>query len=100
MKKAYKKINELAEKYRDYTAQNLSNLVKIKSLSMQEKEVQIELKRQMEEAGFDVSGKMLASGSATVSSYLVLSLSGYNKGIYLVKMKAGNKIYSGKIIKQ
>ncbi len=53
MKEVYKKINELAEKYRDYTAQNLSNLVKIKSLSMQEKEVQIELKRQMEEAGFD-----------------------------------------------
>ncbi len=47
------KINELAEKYRDYTANNLSKLVKIKSLSMQEKEVQLELKRQMEEAGFD-----------------------------------------------
>jgi putative selenium metabolism hydrolase len=47
------KINELAEKYRDYTAKNLSKLVKIKSLSMQEKEVQVELKRQMEEAGFD-----------------------------------------------
>ncbi len=53
MKDIYKKINELAEKYRDYTAQNLSKLIKIKSLSMQEKEVQHELKRQMEEAGFD-----------------------------------------------
>jgi putative selenium metabolism hydrolase len=48
-----KKINELAEKYKDYTAQNLSKLVQIKSVSMQEKEVQAELKRQMEEAGFD-----------------------------------------------
>ncbi len=48
-----KKINELAEKYRMYTAENLSKLVKIKSLSCGEKEVQLELKRQMEEAGFD-----------------------------------------------
>lgn len=47
------KINELAEKYRMYTAKNLSKLVKIKSLSMGEKEVQNELKRQLEEAGFD-----------------------------------------------
>ncbi len=48
-----KKINELAEKYKDYTAANLSKLVKIKSTSMKEKEVQLELKRQMVEAGFD-----------------------------------------------
>jgi len=53
MKDIYSKINELAEKYRDYTAQNLSKLIKIKSLSLGEKEVQLELKRQMEEAGFD-----------------------------------------------
>jgi putative selenium metabolism hydrolase len=53
MKEIDEKINELAEKYRDYTASNLSKLVKIKSLSTQEKEVQLELKRQMEEAGFD-----------------------------------------------
>jgi putative selenium metabolism hydrolase len=53
MKEIAKKINELAEKYKDYTANNLSKLVKIKSLSMEEKEVQYELKRQMEEAGFD-----------------------------------------------
>lgn len=46
-------IKSLSEKYRDYTAKNLSNLVKIKSLSTQEKEVQFELKRQMEEAKFD-----------------------------------------------
>jgi putative selenium metabolism hydrolase len=49
----FNKINELSEKYRDYTAQNLSKLVKIKSLSMGEEKVQLELKRQMEEAGFD-----------------------------------------------
>ena len=53
MEEIFKKINELSEKYRDYTAENLSRLVKIKSLSMQEKDVQQELKRQMEKAGFD-----------------------------------------------
>ncbi len=53
MKEIAEKINELAEKYKDYTANNLSKLVKIKSLSMEEKEVQYELKSQMEEAGFD-----------------------------------------------
>jgi len=53
MDNIYSKINELAEKYRDYTAENLSKLVKLKSLSTEEKEVQYELKRQMEEAGFD-----------------------------------------------
>ncbi|MDD2386289.1 MAG: YgeY family selenium metabolism-linked hydrolase [Bacteroidales bacterium] len=47
------KIRELSDKYSSYTAENLSKLVKIKSLSAQEKDVQIELKRQMEEAGFD-----------------------------------------------
>ena len=53
MEDTFKKIRELSEKYRDDTARNLSKLVKIKSLSTQEKEVQQELKRQMEEAGFD-----------------------------------------------
>ena len=53
MDETFSKINDLAEKYRDYTAKNLSKLVQIKSLSTQEKEVQLELKRQMEEAGFD-----------------------------------------------
>ncbi len=53
MEERFKKINELSEKYRDYTAENLSRLVKINSLSMQEKDVQQELKHQMEVAGFD-----------------------------------------------
>lgn len=53
MQNKTKQILELAEKYRDYTAENLSKLVKIKSVSLEEKEVQLELKRQMEEAGFD-----------------------------------------------
>ncbi|NOR88154.1 MAG: YgeY family selenium metabolism-linked hydrolase, partial [Bacteroidales bacterium] len=53
MQNTTKQILELAEKYRDYTAENLSKLVKIKSVSLEEKEVQLELKRQMEEAGFD-----------------------------------------------
>lgn len=49
----FEKINSLASKYRNYTAGNLSKLVRIKSLSGKEREVQHELKRQMEEAGFD-----------------------------------------------
>ncbi len=53
MEDIFQKINTLSHKYRDYTAQNLSKLVKIKSTSMYEKNVQLELKRQMEEAGFD-----------------------------------------------
>lgn len=53
MKEIISKINSLSEKYRDYTAKNLSKLIQIKSLSTGEKEVQLELKRQMEEAGFD-----------------------------------------------
>ncbi len=46
-------INALAEKYRDYTANNLSRLVQIKSLSLGEEKVQLELKCQIMEAGFD-----------------------------------------------
>ncbi|MDD3859741.1 MAG: M20/M25/M40 family metallo-hydrolase, partial [Bacteroidales bacterium] len=53
MEEIYSKIKLLSEKYKDYTAKNLSDLVKIKSLSTQEKEVQLKLKQQMEEAGFD-----------------------------------------------
>jgi putative selenium metabolism hydrolase len=53
MQETTNRIIELAEKYGDYTAENLSKLVKIKSVSLEEKEVQLELKRQMEEAGFD-----------------------------------------------
>jgi len=53
MENIYSKINDLSKKYSDYTAKNLSKLVKLKSLSTQEKEVQLELKRQMIEAGFD-----------------------------------------------
>ncbi|KAF5062066.1 Succinyl-diaminopimelate desuccinylase [anaerobic digester metagenome] len=49
----YNQIISLSGKYRDYTASNLSRLVQIRSVSMHEKEVQLELKRQMEEAGFD-----------------------------------------------
>src|SRR5512133_1672655 len=53
MNDIFEKINALSHKYRDYTAQNLSKLVQIKSTSMFEKDVQLELTRQMEEAGFD-----------------------------------------------
>lgn len=51
--KLNEKIMNLAETYRDYTAENLSRLVKIKSLSGEEKGVNEELKTQMEAADFD-----------------------------------------------
>ena len=53
MENVYSRILELAQKYKDYTAQNLSELVRVKSLSKEEKEVQLVLKNQMEKAGFD-----------------------------------------------
>ncbi|MEI7727501.1 MAG: YgeY family selenium metabolism-linked hydrolase, partial [Bacteroidota bacterium] len=53
MKDILKKINDLAGKYSDYTAGNLSKLVKIKSLSTGEQAMAKELTRQMLEAGFD-----------------------------------------------
>jgi len=46
-------VLQLAEKYRDHTAQNLSRLVRIRSLTAHEGEVAAELKKQMEEARFD-----------------------------------------------
>lgn len=46
-------ILELAKKYENYTAKNLSKFIQKKSLSLGEKEASEELKRQMEEAGFD-----------------------------------------------
>ncbi len=48
-----KLIYEKAQNYRDYTANNLSKLVQIKSLSTKEKGVVFEIKRMMEEANFD-----------------------------------------------
>ena len=53
MDKIAAKVLQLAEQYRDYTAQNLSRLVKIRSLTAQEGEVAAELKKQMEAACFD-----------------------------------------------
>jgi putative selenium metabolism hydrolase len=53
MENIYQRIKELSEEYAGYTADNLSRLVRIKSLTSGEKEVQVELRRQMEEAGFD-----------------------------------------------
>ena len=46
-------INDKAKKYQDYTANNLSELVKIKSLSTKEEAVVKKLKEMMEKAGFD-----------------------------------------------
>lgn len=53
MKNIYENIKGLSEYYRDYTANNLSKLIKIKSLSLGEKDVQDEVARQMKEAGAD-----------------------------------------------
>ncbi|MFW5854230.1 MAG: M20/M25/M40 family metallo-hydrolase, partial [Thermodesulfobacteriota bacterium] len=48
-----KEVRARAEGYREYTIENLSKLVKIKSLSLGEAAVQKELKAQMEAAGMD-----------------------------------------------
>ncbi|MCH8032374.1 MAG: YgeY family selenium metabolism-linked hydrolase [Bacteroidetes bacterium] len=48
-----KQILQKAEEYKNYTAKNLSTLIKHKSLSCQEKEVAADIKKMMEEAGFD-----------------------------------------------
>jgi putative selenium metabolism hydrolase len=48
-----RRIGEMTEQYRDYTANNLSRLVRIKSLSGEEKDVQQEVMILMKEAGFD-----------------------------------------------
>ena len=53
MDKTAERVLQLAEKYRDATAGNLSRLVRIKSLTGGEKEVAAELMRQMQEARFD-----------------------------------------------
>ena len=47
------RIRELAEKYRDYTAENLSKLVRTKSYSSKEEDVCRLLVKLCEEAGFD-----------------------------------------------
>ncbi len=46
-------ILKKAEEYKVYTAKNLSEMIKIKSLSLQEGEVAILIKSMMEDAGFD-----------------------------------------------
>lgn len=51
--KIYPEILKLAETYASYTAKNLGEIVKIKSLSCGEKEVVNEIKNQMLKAGFD-----------------------------------------------
>jgi putative selenium metabolism hydrolase len=48
-----KQILIKAEEYKEYTANNLSKLIQIKSLSTQEKEVAFAMKKMMEEANFD-----------------------------------------------
>ncbi len=53
MKTTANEVYELAKKYESYTANNLSEMIKKKSLSAQEKDAAFELRRQMEEAEFD-----------------------------------------------
>ena len=48
-----KTILKKAEEYKDYTSTNLSELIKVKSLSGEEEGVVKAVKRMMEEAGFD-----------------------------------------------
>ena len=48
-----KKIKELSDKYRKFTAEILSDLVKIRSMSGKEAEVAALLKSMMEDSGFD-----------------------------------------------
>ncbi|MCZ6703529.1 MAG: YgeY family selenium metabolism-linked hydrolase [Ignavibacteria bacterium] len=48
-----KQILQKAEEHKNYTANNLSTLIKHKSLSSQDKEVASEIKKIMEEAAFD-----------------------------------------------
>ncbi len=50
---AEEKILNLSESLKDYTSENLSELVKSKSLSLNEKETASKLKEMMESAGFD-----------------------------------------------
>ena len=49
----YEKVLDLAKKYTDYTANNLAELIRAKSLSSEEMTVAYVLKKQMTEAGFD-----------------------------------------------
>ncbi len=49
----YERIRELSLQYSDYTSENLSRLIRCKSLSLSEGLVQQELMRQMQKAGFD-----------------------------------------------
>jgi len=53
MEEIKKKILELSEKYRDYTAHNLGEMVKVRTMSGEEEEHQNLVKKLMEEAGFD-----------------------------------------------
>lgn len=46
-------ILKKAEEYQNYTTKNLSEMIKVKSLSLQEKEVCKKIKVMMEDAGFD-----------------------------------------------
>ncbi|MBN1302272.1 MAG: YgeY family selenium metabolism-linked hydrolase [Melioribacteraceae bacterium] len=49
----YEEINITAKKYESYTAEHLSKLIRIKSLSGREENVVLEIKSMMEKAGFD-----------------------------------------------
>lgn len=51
--KLSKQITDLSRKYSDYTAENLSQMVKIPSLSGEEKEVVLAIQKMCEDAGFD-----------------------------------------------
>jgi uncharacterized repeat protein (TIGR03803 family) len=48
----------------------------------------------------DASGRLLYSGIAKVSRYVIIDFTGYKPGIYFVKMTTGDKIYGKSIIKK
>ncbi|MFC2083724.1 YgeY family selenium metabolism-linked hydrolase [Bacteroidota bacterium] len=51
--KLYEEIKNLSDKYEEDTARNLSELIKLKSLSTKEKDVAFAVKSMMEQANFD-----------------------------------------------
>jgi acetylornithine deacetylase/succinyl-diaminopimelate desuccinylase-like protein len=57
-------ILRLSKQYEKYTAENLSKIIKMKSLSGGEKEVAHSIKEMMEEAGFD-EASLVESGMGT-----------------------------------
>ncbi len=48
----------------------------------------------------DAAGRVMSQGTARVSGYVILNLTGFKQGAYFVRMTAGGKNYSKTIIKK